>query len=61
MPEHAQSIDFPGYEAPNEDETVWRYMNFDRFVSMLSTKSLWFSSRHQLVRADPFEGIEYPS
>src|SRR5690349_3516547 len=60
MPEHAQFIDFSGYEAPKDDETVWRYMNLDRFVSMLSTKSLWFSSRQQLVRSDPFEGIEYP-
>src|SRR5690242_2570889 len=61
MAESARFIDLPGYEAPEENETIWRYMNFDRFVSMFSIESLWFSSKQQLVRSDPFEGIEYPN
>jgi hypothetical protein len=34
--------------------TIWRYMDFTRLVSMLDSRSLWFSSAHLL--GDPFEG-----
>jgi len=37
------------YEIPAEESRLWRYMDFSKFVSMLSTSSLYFS------RADMFD------
>lgn len=36
--------------------TVWRYMNFDQFVSLLNTNALWFSRGHVLKQLEPYEG-----
>ncbi len=36
------------YEVPNQDSQLWRYMDFTKYVSMLSTSSLYF------LRADKF-------
>jgi len=43
---------FPKLE--NENTKIWRYMNFTKFVSLLDTKSLFFSRSDKL--GDPFEG-----
>ncbi|WP_216726459.1 hypothetical protein [Hymenobacter siberiensis] len=45
---------FATYESPDENSDLWRYMDFAKFVSMLSTQSLWFSSAASFE--DPFEG-----
>jgi hypothetical protein len=37
------------YEIPDKDSYLWRYMDFTKYVSMLSTSCLYFS------RADTFE------
>lgn len=43
------------FESPNDPEvSVWRYMDFTKFVSMLETRSLWFSRVDYL--GDPYEG-----
>lgn len=38
----------------NEDELVWRYMDFTKFVSFLESRSLYFARADKL--GDPFEG-----
>ena len=43
------------FEAPNDPEvSIWRYMDFAKFVAMLESESLWFSRMDCL--GDPFEG-----
>lgn len=37
------------YEVPDKDSRLWRYMDFTKYVSMLSTSGLYFS------RADSFD------
>jgi hypothetical protein len=39
------------YEIPNENTKLWRYMDFTKYVSLLSSKSIYFT------RADCFEDI----
>lgn len=46
--------DVSGVGFPDGITNVWRYLTFDKFVSLLSTQSLWFS-RLDLI-GDPFEG-----
>ncbi len=49
--------DHPLFMLPaNEESTVWRYMNFDQFVSLLNTNALWFSRGHILKELEPYEG-----
>jgi hypothetical protein len=38
----------------NEDIRIWRYMDFTKFVSLIDTRSLFFSRADKL--GDPFEG-----
>lgn len=38
----------------NEDELVWRYMDFTKFVSILESRCLYFARADKL--GDPFEG-----
>lgn len=38
----------------NENATIWRYMDFTKFVSLLHTRALFFSRTDKL--GDPFEG-----
>ncbi len=42
------------FELPPEDTKIWRYLNFTKFVGLLETKSLYFSSLARLE--DRFEG-----
>lgn len=44
----------PIFNPPNDDATLWRYMDFTKFVSLLDTKSLFFARADKL--GDPFEG-----
>jgi len=32
----------PEFKQPNDDEPVWRYMDFAKFVTLLDTKTLFF-------------------
>ena len=38
-----------GFSSPKDQNTLWRYMNFEKFVNLLATQSLYFA------RADTFE------
>ena len=45
----------PVFQAPNDaEQPIWRYMDFAKLASMLSTSSLWFSRADLL--GDPHEG-----
>ena len=44
----------PGFKSPNEDATLWRCMDFTKFVSLLETQSLYFARADRL--GDPFDG-----
>ena len=44
----------PGFKPPNDDASLWRYMDFTKFVSLLETQSLYFARADRL--GDPFEG-----
>ena len=44
----------PVFNPPNDDATLWRYMDFMKFVSLLDTQSLFFARADKL--GDPFEG-----
>jgi hypothetical protein len=44
-------------ESLPEDETIiWRYMDLSKFLSMISTGSLWFSRLDKNWEVDPLEG-----
>ena len=44
------------FEAPNPEDKLWRYMDIAKFISMLSTKSLYFAPVNSFE--DPFEGAK---
>lgn len=45
----------PSFKAPaNRNATLWRYMDFNKYVSLLETESLYFSRADHV--GDPFEG-----
>ena len=44
----------PGISRPNPKDTLWRYLSFEKFAILLSTKSLYFATADQFE--DPFEG-----
>src|SRR5689334_3019212 len=39
----------PSYDMPDEHTTIWRYMDFAKFVSLLDKEALYFA------RADTFD------
>lgn len=43
-------------EPPNHDARLWRYMDLQRFISILDRKELYFPSAATLSKCDPFEG-----
>ena len=43
------------FEPPPDNTRIWRFMNFHKFVSMVTNSSLYFSRLDQL--GDPFEGL----
>ncbi len=42
--------------AENEHTLIWRYMSLAKFLSCLSSRTLWFSGLDNLARTDPHEG-----
>jgi len=47
--------EYPVFEKPgNENATIWRYVDFTKFVSLLDKKTLFFARADRL--GDPFEG-----
>lgn len=38
-------------------ETLWRYMSLDKFIDLLDTSELFFSSLSSYSQSDPFEGL----
>ncbi|WP_291133028.1 hypothetical protein [Flavobacterium sp. UBA7682] len=42
------------YKSPKKDEILWKFMDLPKFVSMLKTKSLFFTRADKFD--DPFEG-----
>ena len=44
-------------QTPTSDTVeVWRYMTLAKFLSMLATRQMWFSSLEELTKTDPHEG-----
>lgn len=46
--------DHPVFNPPPSDATLWRYLSFTKFVSLLEKKALFFARADKL--GDPFEG-----
>lgn len=44
------------FESPKPDDKLWRYMDIAKFISMLSTNSLYFAPASSFD--DPFEGAK---
>lgn len=44
------------FESPNPEDKLWRYMDLAKFISLLSTESLYFSPAESFD--DPFEGAK---
>jgi hypothetical protein len=40
----------------NDEDIVWRYMDFAKFVDLLDKKEQYFVSGHKLKEIDPYEG-----
>jgi hypothetical protein len=46
----------PTFNTPADDQVIWRYMSFSKFMSLISSGSLWFSRADILQASDPMEG-----
>jgi hypothetical protein len=46
--------DHEALSPPSENRTIWRYLDFTKFVSLLETQQLYFPRADQF--ADPYEG-----
>lgn len=44
-------------EKLNDEDKIWRYIDFTKFVSMLETNSLFFVRADKLLDLDPYEGF----
>lgn len=44
----------PSFDVPDEHTTIWRYMDFTKFVSLLDKKTLYFTRSDKFD--DKFEG-----
>lgn len=52
----------PEFNAPESPDTpIWRYLSLPKFLALLQSRSLYFSSLELLARDDPFEGTLPPS
>ena len=49
----------PRFETPDDSSRIWRYMNYDRFESLISEQILFFCSIDTLKKMDPYEGSYY--
>lgn len=52
-------LELPGIELPDDADFLWKYMSFEKFVSLLGTKSLYFTRADKFE--DPLERRFYPS
>lgn len=48
----------PAVSMPEENEKLWRYLGFERYVELISKSTLWFARADQFE--DPFEGSVTP-
>lgn len=46
----------PTFNTPADEQVIWRYMSFSKFMSLISSGSLWFSRADILQASDPMEG-----
>jgi hypothetical protein len=46
----------PLFETPPGNARLWRYMDFPKFVSLVSTSKLFFPSVDAMLSVDPYEG-----
>jgi hypothetical protein len=42
---------------PDKDALLWRYTDLPKFISLITTDSLWLSNLETLARDDPYEGL----
>lgn len=50
-------IDYEVFKEPSdENATIWRYLDFTKFVSLLQREALFFPTGESLKKADAFEG-----
>ncbi len=47
-------LDDPTFKRPSDDTTIWRYLDFTKFVSLIDSQALFFSNVGRLE--DDFEG-----
>lgn len=52
-------IQLKGIESPKNDDVLWRYMDFEKFVNLLATQSLFFTRADKFE--DPYEGLMPPA
>lgn len=45
----------PGYSLPDADKIIWRYMDFDKFLNLITTSKLFFCRIDKYP--DKFEGV----
>lgn len=46
----------PEFDTPSDETTIWRYLDFPKFISFLSSSSLWFTKLSVFQKDDPYEG-----
>ena len=44
-------------DVPSDDAIVWRYLDFAKYIDIVSNKKLYFMRCDQLLKIDPFEGL----
>ncbi len=42
--------------APDPNSTIWRYMSIGKYLGMITSKQLWFTSIERFLEGDPWEG-----
>ena len=47
---------FTNGETLYDDTVIWKYMDLSKFISLLSTQSLWFARLDKNWEIDPLEG-----
>jgi hypothetical protein len=50
-------ITHPTFTCPDSQTKIWRYMDFAKFLSLITTSSLHFSNLTVLSKEDPYEGV----
>ncbi len=50
-------INHSSFIRPPISSRLWRYIDFPKFVHLLTSKSLWLSNLEKLAEEDPYEGL----